>query len=1063
MNRAQLHHRFEEIYQGLNAEQRKAVDQIYGPVLVIAGPGTGKTQILSARIGKILLETDYLPENILCLTYTDAGRVAMRKRLQSMIGADAYRVHIHTFHSYCNQIIQENVGLFNRSSLDPVSDLERITFLHQLIDGFKEDNPLKRFRSDAYYESKRLQNLFAVMKQEGWSSSFIQQQVDDYISRLPSMERFIYKRAGKNKNGEYKKGDLKLQDIEGETQKMKLLWHAAAAFDAYQQIMSDHHRYDFDDMINWVIKALENHDYLLADQQEQFQFILVDEFQDTSGSQNKLVGLLSAYQEQPNVFVVGDDDQSIYRFQGANIENIESYRNKYANMLADIVLQSNYRSTPSILELSQSVIENNKTRLSSKYPHLIKHLLAANPKRVNSQQLPELRVYENTFQEMAGICAEIAGLIASGVDPQRIAVLYKENKWGDELMKFMKEKGIPFYSKRKEDLFQIAISKKLITILRYIAAERHIPFSGDEMLFKILHFDLFGIPATEIAKASIQVHDEKRSSKAKASLRTWLQDWKETVNPTLFESKPHDAMIRLSHLLEKWIKDSYNMTVIQLFENILLEGGFIGMALNDSSNKMWNLEVLRSLMDFVKEEMHRNPQQDLSGLVDTIDLMDSEKIRIPLYRLYGNEQGVNLLTIHGSKGLEFEYVFLMNTTTDAWSDKGKGNLGKYALPDNLFSEQKEENDINASEELRRLFFVALTRAEEHLYISWSKLDEKEKVQEPSKFVSEIQDKMPLGVRQMKVSEEDVVSLMHIYLLRETQPVIAPGEKELIQPLLDQFEMNATALNKYLRCPLEFYYNNLIRIPAGRSENAEFGSAIHHALEQLFERKKDLEQQMPEVESVIKDFERYMYNHRESFTREAYDRRLVYGKKVLNDLYNQYAPEWQRIDIYSVEKSISNVVYDGVPIKGKIDRMDYNGSFVTIVDYKTGNPESSSQKKLSPPSDGQPLGGDYWRQAIFYKILVENYKLKNYHVEKTFFHFVEADKSGNYLPESKSTIRATDQEVDIVKQQIKEAWTRIQNHEFYTGCGDANCEWCNFVKDNGLYTELQQKSLRDAEE
>ncbi|HAD35217.1 MAG TPA: DNA helicase UvrD, partial [Chitinophagaceae bacterium] len=177
MNRAQLHHRFEEIYQGLNAEQRKAVDQIYGPVLVIAGPGTGKTQILSARIGKILLETDYLPENILCLTYTDAGRVAMRKRLQSMIGADAYRVHIHTFHSYCNQIIQENVGLFNRSSLDPISDLERITFLHQLIDGFKEDNPLKRFRGDAYFESNRLANLFVTMKREGWSSHFIQQQV----------------------------------------------------------------------------------------------------------------------------------------------------------------------------------------------------------------------------------------------------------------------------------------------------------------------------------------------------------------------------------------------------------------------------------------------------------------------------------------------------------------------------------------------------------------------------------------------------------------------------------------------------------------------------------------------------------------------------------------------------------------------------------------------------------------------------------------------------------------------------------------------------------------------
>src|ERR1041384_7509690 len=164
-----LEKKFKEEYDKLNPEQRKAVDTIEGPVMVIAGPGTGKTQILSARIGKILMETDTSPENILCLTYTDAGVVAMRKRVQDFIGADAYKVNIYTFHAFCNDVIQDNLSLFEKSSMDPISDLERIELFRQLIDAFPKDHPLKRYKGDVYYETANLQSLFSTMKREGWS------------------------------------------------------------------------------------------------------------------------------------------------------------------------------------------------------------------------------------------------------------------------------------------------------------------------------------------------------------------------------------------------------------------------------------------------------------------------------------------------------------------------------------------------------------------------------------------------------------------------------------------------------------------------------------------------------------------------------------------------------------------------------------------------------------------------------------------------------------------------------------------------------------------------------
>src|SRR6476660_8140769 len=179
---------FNAEYNKLNAQQKQAVDKIYGPVMVVAGPGTGKTQILACRVGKILLETDVLPSNILCLTYTDAGAIAMRKRLLQFIGPDAYKVNIYTFHAFCNDVIQENLSLFEKTALDAISELEKIQLFKELIDSFPKNHPLKRYRGDVYFEVKNLQNLFSTMKREGWAPAFINERIDSYIADLPNRD-----------------------------------------------------------------------------------------------------------------------------------------------------------------------------------------------------------------------------------------------------------------------------------------------------------------------------------------------------------------------------------------------------------------------------------------------------------------------------------------------------------------------------------------------------------------------------------------------------------------------------------------------------------------------------------------------------------------------------------------------------------------------------------------------------------------------------------------------------------------------------------------------------------
>src|SRR4030095_4863420 len=304
--REKLESKFREEYERLNDKQKLAVDNIDGPVMVIAGPGTGKTQILATRVGKILLETDSLPENILCLTYTDAGVVAMRKRLLQFIGPDAYKVNIYTFHAFCNDVIQDNLSRFEKNSMDPISELEKTALLKQLIDSFPKTNVLKRYRGDLYYEIKNLQDLFSVMKREGWTAQYIDLKIEEFLDLISNCdEASEYYKAYKyqKKYGDNAAGTLKPKYIELK-EKLQRLSAAANELDHFQELMRANNRYDFDDMINWVIKAFEEDKNLLARYQEQYLYLLVDEYQDTSNTQNKIVNLLINYWERPNIFVV---------------------------------------------------------------------------------------------------------------------------------------------------------------------------------------------------------------------------------------------------------------------------------------------------------------------------------------------------------------------------------------------------------------------------------------------------------------------------------------------------------------------------------------------------------------------------------------------------------------------------------------------------------------------------------------------------------------------------------------------------------------------------------------
>ena len=1035
--------KFSEILTNLNPQQLEAVERIDGPVLVLAGPGTGKTQILAARTANILLKTDSNPENILCLTYTDSGTVAMRKRLVSFIGPDAYRIPIHTFHSFCNMVIQENLEKFGYNNLDPIDELEQEELLRKIVDELPANHALKRYTGDEYYETSRLKKLFEIIKKEAWEAQFLLDKIEEYVTSLPEREEYIYKKAVAKKDGtSFKKGDLNTDKLNEDIKKMEQLKSAVLLFENYQKLLASNKRYDFADMILWVIKAFKENPSLLANYQEKYLYFLVDEFQDTSGSQNELLSLLVHFWEDPNVFVVGDDDQSIYRFQGANVENVLHFQKEYQN-LHTISLKENYRSTQQILDVSAALITHNKTRLRKEAG-----LMAKGPHAQLNSYKPVIWNCYNSIHEAAAVTEQIIALKQAGVSMSEVAVLYRNHNQSELIVKYLQANNIGINLKKRENVLLHPLVKKIIQLMQYLQAENKKPHSGEEFLFEILHYEEFQIPLLELAALSTEIA-KKNFSERTTSWRQELKILADKQQQSLFNEPSKIKSIRnFCDLIEALIQAVANSTLQELIEKIINHTGILAKIIG-SPDQSWQMEVLNTFFDFIKLHCNKKPSHTLGSMLQLIQLMNERKIQLPAERLYCNEDGVNFLTAHGAKGLEYDHVFIIGAERKKWDEAG--NTGTYTMPGNLF-DQTENNE----EEARRLFYVALTRARKQLVVSYAANDLKEKEQEPSKFVAELRDSGLMEEVNQQFEKQKIDAFLQTTM--QSLAIQLPEsllDSPFIDSLLEKYSLSVTHLNAYLHCPVSFYFNNFIRVPSAKSPNMTFGSAVHHALEVMFKKMNDTpDKQFHDVGQFIKDFKWYMRKHEDSFLPATFERKIEYGEQILSNYYAKYINYWNKIT--SVEKNYKNVVVGGVPINGKLDKLEFDGNFVKVVDYKTGNYKNAVKKFKRPdaqkvqdaiakgkePNFEEVHGGDYWRQAVFYKLIMDHDTTRNWEMRSAEFDFVEPDKdTGNF---HKEPVPITPQDLAFVQQQIVSVYAKIKNKEFTQGCGKEDCSWCQFT-------------------
>lgn len=1052
---------FNKAYAELNSKQKKAVEQIEGPVMVVAGPGTGKTQLLALRAGNILMQPDIFPQNILCLTFTDAGVIAMRNRLMEFIGPEAHNVQIFTFHGFCNMVIMENPEYFgNYRELEVLSDIEEQETYLEIIDNLSDDHPLKRLKGDIYTDVNRLKDLIQIMKQENWTLKTITDAVEERRKIITDKDHpenpYIYKkRTRNNADGSYfEKGDLKPADVKDELDKYEKLVGAAALLDTYNKALQSKGRFDYTDMILWVIEQFKKHEFLLARYQERYQYIMVDEYQDTNGAQNEILFQLADYwEENPNVFIVGDDDQSIFRFQGANMNNILDFKEKYNPV--EIVLTDNFRSSQLILDRSKKLIDHNNERLVKRYDYLVKDLIEKRSPRSDDPVDPAFTEYENETQEEVAVIRKIKELHANGTPYKDIAVIYRNHKLSENMVQYFMSAKVPLNVKKRVNALKEPEIEKLLNILEYIFAEYQKPHTAHDRLFELMHYHYFGLHALDIARISLYCRQKNRRAEEPFSDDSRNVAWREVISDSAILSeagvKDISAVLKLSSILETWIGDIPNFTVQTLIEKIITEGGILDAALN-SSEQSWKLQLLNTFFDFVKNEAARKKSLKLDELLKTINLMQQRQLELPLNRIISNQDGISFLTCHGAKGLEFEHVFIIRANKSQWEGK-KGNNNKFKFPPTLLRIADESNE----EDDRRLFYVSMTRAKHFLYISFIARVDNEKESEQSRFVSECIHSND-EIKKYTVPEEDIIAYK-AKLMRYRSGTPQFLDKALIDRVLESFAMSTTNLNKYLQCRISFYFDTILRVPKARNKVMGYGNAMHYALEKYF---VDIRTAQPRSygssDKLIEFFTLGMRKYKGDFTEQEFDNYLKHGKEVLFSYYEKYHQSWLTPRDYDLEYPVKLTHYDGIPITGKLDKIEIYDDHVVVVDYKTGKFDA---KKLKPPVNGpDDPGGDYWRQIVFYKMLLDNDKNKNYKMRQGFMDFLEKDNNDKFHKEG---VEVGPLEIEIVGNQLKEAYENIMNHRFTPGCGEKECNWCNFVNKNMPASGFVQGDEEDYEE
>jgi DNA helicase-2/ATP-dependent DNA helicase PcrA len=1070
---------FNNNYKKLNQQQREAVDIIYGPLLVIAGPGTGKTQLLSTRVANILQKTDTLPNNILCLTYTDNASRNMRERLENIIGQPAFHVNISTFHGFCLEVINRYQDYFTKRPLSQqVDELGSYQILHQIFSNLPHDNLLHtRLNTNEFIYLKSTQKIIGYCKQnallpndlkiivdnnekffkhinplisEVFSFQTSTKLIDKYKSLIlklnkdsnvnikpfnnygslagnelaeainntdlnkkpaPKITKWRNKWCRKNANNNFV-----FKDSELASNKMRAV---IDIYNDYENALKINGLYDFDDLIIETLKTLKEHKELLYNLQEQFQFILVDEFQDTNKSQLGILNLLTdnpTNENQPNIMVVGDDDQAIYAFQGASNSNMVNFINSFNNVKT-ITLTKNYRNTKEILNLSRHIIKQSNDRLEDLFDYVDKTL---KPIASYSSKLLEHNIFKNELQQYHWVAKQIKKYINSGTKPSEIAVICTKHKYLEGFLPYIASESIPIAYEKKENILDEPIIKQIITISNLIETLAHKKYKeSDNLLSEVLSYPFWNINNDILINLSVKCYRnnkfwvEELTNTKDGNLNIIMQWLNKLVSFSFTE--PLEYMIdqilgstpATDHEFYSPMKEYYfgNNELINNPENYInLMGKLASLRNALRSYKANNVIYNKDLIEFVNLHSQAN-----------IKIIDTNPITQKL-------DAVSILSAHKAKGLEFEVVFIINVQDDVWGPTTGQFKESIRLPLNL--PIKPIGD--SIDDQLRIFYVALTRAKNTLHLTAYEQDKNNKTSPGLSFIINDNPQKENHLLPQKVhstiSKGQAISILDTnWSHRFTN--CTKSQKNQLKEIINQYKLSATHLNNFLDVtrggPHYFLIHNLLRFPQSMSPSAIYGDAIHKTLQWIYaDSNRDIKK--------ITEYYKNIINSKQLSVKDV----NFYEKKGINTLREFIKTRKDDLRIEAiVEKNFANegVIINKAHLTGKIDKItNINSSELIVTDYKTGK---SIQSWKGKDNFEKHKLHKFEQQLMFYKLLIENSASfsKKYKINTGFIDFVEPNEQGLITKPLKLIINK--QEFNFFINLINVVWDHIVNLNF----------------------------------
>jgi DNA helicase-2/ATP-dependent DNA helicase PcrA len=1050
---------YEEALQQLNLEQKEAVNMLLGPVMVVAGPGSGKTQLLSLRVAHILQSQDIHAENILCLTFTDAAAHNMRQRLASFIGNKAYNVHIHTFHGFGQSLLKdypEYTAGIEKTAIESVYQAEIINSIIQVLPynhiliprGEDRSSLIKNIASAINYikqagltpseyqailqENKAQYELLIPIIHQINDISIIgkkdrQEKLQQFRILVESIPEFQTDRYFESYSQSLKKSLLlaieETESLEKETFTPISQWKSkhlikgkdgkkilidyeryekqmalGAIYQQYQEYLQQNQLLDFSDMLLNALTLLKENESLRAKLQEQYQFILVDEFQDTNEVQMQLILSLIGDNPEPNILVVGDDDQGIYGFQGADISHMFFFQHKFPTTQL-MVLTQNYRSRKEILDIARQVIIQGKNRLETRIEVLEKRLESA-----KLRQEGDLAYYEFTSQaeEYTYIANKIEELRKSQVDLSEIAIIARQHTFLEEIVPFLAELDIPLEYEKQYNLLNETIIHQLITLLRFIYSLTPSQSPRNDLLPEILSYSFWGINTLTVWKF-FQERDYTKSyierlySSANKDLRA------------IGELCLHLAVISEYETIEYIILYLMGSIEDSNRDNSQFYQYYLGKTVFEKRENEY-IENLAKIKSFIEHIISYKQGQRLTlkdGL-DTIKAYQNQGGMQVKSTINTGKQSIKLMTAHKSKGLEFETVFIIGAHSKGWASKGKSS--PYPFPLNLPIVPKQDSE----DDFLRILFVALTRSKNNLFITSHKYNDDGKEHISLPYLSFLEKGMPPQVQSLDIANSQ---------LRAIQPnIFHSQEVSFLEGVIQQYRFSASHLNNFVdtvyKGPLTVLESALLHFPSIATIATAYGNISHrifHYISLQIQSGKDFPDNIELIQIATKYLsqERLNRDDTEKLSQRIQDQLPVLIQAKKESFFVPHESEYNVRELY--------LEWEGTPLTGSIDRIEEYEDYYVIVDFKTGSPILSWDNKPK-----KALLDKYKRQLWFYAFLL---KVAGKYQDKPLqgrIDFLEPTIEGEFISLS---IPIEQSDIDYISQLTQIIYHKIISLDF----------------------------------